>query len=262
MKTRAKKSSARIDLNADLGEGFGAYTMGADAEILPFVTSVNVACGFHAGDPMVIDRTVSMALRAGVAVGAHPSHWDLRGFGRRPILADPEEVEADVVYQVGAVAAFARGYGAWLTHVKPHGALYNQAATDERMARAIARGVARVSRDLILVGPATSEPMRRAAEAKGLRYAPEAFADRVYNKDGTLRSRRVPGSVITDPLEAAAQAVRIARDGTVAAGDGTEIPIAADTLCLHGDNPRAVENARTVREALEAAGISVQALDR
>ncbi len=252
----------RIDLNADLGEAFGAWNMGADAEILPFVTSVNVACGFHAGDPMVIDRTVALALGAGLAVGAHPSHFDLRGFGRRTIAVEPTEVEADVVYQVGALAAFVRTYGGWLSHVKPHGALYNQAAGDERLARAIARGVVRVSRSLIFVGPATSEPMRRAAEAKGLRYAAEAFADRAYKKDGTLQSRSVSGAVITDPEIAAAQAVRIARDGVVAAADGTEIPLRAETLCLHGDNPRVLEVARTVRAALEAAGVTVQALDR
>ncbi len=255
-------SPRRIDLNADLGEAFGAWNMGADAEILPFVTSVNVACGFHAGDPITMDRTVALALGAGVAVGAHPGHFDLRGFGRRTIAAEPAEVEADVVYQVGALAAFVRAYGGWLSHVKPHGALYNQAAVDERLARAIARGVVRVSRNLVLVGPATSEPMRRAAEAKGLRYAAEAFADRTYKNDGTLQSRSGSGAVISDPEIAAAQAVRIARDGVVAAGDGTEIPLRADTICLHGDTPRAVDNARTVRAALEAAGVTVQPLDR
>jgi UPF0271 protein len=254
-------ASSRVDLNADLGEGFGAWGMGADAEILPFVTSINVACGFHAGDPKVIERTVAAARRAGVAVGAHPSHFDLRGFGRRTILAEPDEVEADVVYQVGAVAAFAREGGGRLVHVKPHGALYNQAARDESLARAIARGAARVDPALILVGLASSEPMRRAAEAAGLRYAAEAFCDRAYDEDGTLRSRSQPGSLIADPAAAAAQAVRIARDGVVRT-DGAEVRVRADTLCLHGDTPRAVEIARAVRAALEAAGVAVQALDR
>jgi len=251
-----------VDLNADLGEGFGAYAMGADEAVLAYVTSANVACGFHAGDPTVIDRTVAYAVRAGVAVGAHPSHWDLRGFGRREIAADPAEVEADVVYQVGAVAAFARSHGSHLTHVKPHGALYNQAAREEGLARAIARGVARVGRDLVLVGLAASEAMRRAAEAEGLRYAAEAFADRAYDAAGRLVARSRPGALITDPASAAAKAVRIVRDRVVTAIDGAEVPLQADTLCLHGDNPHALAIARAVREALEAAGVSVQALGR
>jgi UPF0271 protein len=253
---------ARIDLNADLGESFGAYRMGADAEVLAFVTSANVACGFHAGDPTVIDRTVEGAVRAGVAVGAHPGHWDLRGFGRRVIAVDPEEVVADIVYQVGALTGFAVSHGTRLAHVKPHGALYNQAVGDERLAAAIARGVARAGRDLILVGLASSLIMRRAAEAEGLRFAAEAFADRVYEKDGTLRSRGLPGAVMTDPQTVAAQAVRIARDGVVTAADGTEVRLRADTLCLHGDTPNAVALARAVRGALEAAGVAVRALDR
>jgi UPF0271 protein len=254
--------AARIDLNADLGESFGAYSLGADAEVLAFVTSANVACGFHAGDPSVIDRTVEGAVRAGVAVGAHPGHWDLRGFGRRAIAADPEEVVADILYQVGALAGFAVSHGTRLTHVKPHGALYNQAVGDERLAAAVARGVARAGRELILVGLASSRIMRRAAEAEGLRFAAEAFADRVYEKDGTLRSRSFRGAVLTDPQTVAAQAVRIARDGVVTATDGSEVRIQADTLCLHGDTPGAVALARAVRSALEAAGVAVRALDR
>jgi UPF0271 protein len=253
---------ARIDLNADLGESFGAYSMGADAEVLAFVTSANVACGFHAGDPSVIDRTVAGAVRAGVAVGAHPGHWDLRGFGRRVIAVDPEEVVADIVYQVGALAAFAASHGTRLTHVKPHGALYNQAVGDERLAAAVARGVARAGRELILVGLASSGIMRRAAEAEGLRFAAEAFADRAYEKDGTLRSRRLRGAVMTDAQTVAAQAVRIAREGVVRAADGTEVRLQADTLCLHGDTENAVALARAVRGALEAAGVAVRALDR
>jgi 5-oxoprolinase (ATP-hydrolysing) subunit A len=252
---------ACVDLNADLGEGFGAWTMGADAEVLAFVTSANVACGFHAGDPSVIDRTVALALERGVAVGAHPSHWDLRGFGRRAIAADPEELAADVVYQVGAVAAFVKSRGAALRHVKPHGALYNQAAVDERLARAIARGIARVDRGLVFVGAANSEAMRRAAKTEGLRYAGEAFPDRAYNPDGTLVSRSVAGAVITDPARVAERALQLARDGVALAVDGTKIPLRAETLCLHGDNPEAVQNARAVREALGRAGVAVQALD-
>jgi UPF0271 protein len=252
----------RIDLNADLGEAFGAYAMGSDEAVLAYVSSANVACGFHAGDPTVIDRTVARAVRAGVAVGAHPSHFDLRGFGRREIAADPAEVEADVVYQVGAVEAFARAHGSHLTHVKPHGALYNQAARDETLARAVARGVARFRRDLVLVGLAGSAPMRRAAEAEGLRFAAEAFADRAYDAAGHLVPRSRPGALITDPASAAAKAVRIVCEGRVVSIDGATVPMAVDTLCLHGDNPHALEIARAVRRALEAAGVTVQAVAR
>ena len=253
-------SRARIDLNADVGEGFGAYDLGADADLLGYVTSANVACGFHAGDPMVMDRTVALAVRAGVAVGAHPGHFDLRGFGRRPIPAEPAEIERDVLYQVGALTAFARAHGVPLSHVKPHGALYNQAAVDDSVARAVARGVARAGGHAVLVGLCTTETMRRAAQAEGLPFAGEAFADRRYNADGTLQSRRVAGSVITDPAAAAAQALRIAREGVVTAVDGSSVRLCAQTLCVHGDNPSAVRNARAVRRALEEAGIEVRAL--
>jgi UPF0271 protein len=251
-----------IDLNADVGEGFGAWAMGQDADLLALVTSINVACGFHGGDPSVMDRTVAAAARAGVAVGAHPGYFDLRGFGRRPMSVPPEEVEADVLYQVGALMAFARAHGARLVHVKPHGALYNQAAADERLARAVARGTARAGGELILVGLASSAAMRRAAEAEGLRFAGEAFADRAYNDDGTLRSRQQPGAVITDPEAAARQAVAIAREGNVATSSGARVHVQAETVCLHGDNPGALANARAVREALAGAGIALRPLSR
>jgi UPF0271 protein len=250
----------RVDLNADLGEGFGAYAVGDDAGVLAFVTSANVACGFHAGDPRVMDRTVALAVRGGVAVGAHPGHFDLRGFGRRTIAAEPEEIETDVLYQVGALSAFARAHGTSLAHVKPHGALYNQAAADERVARAIARGVARADRTLVLVGLASSGPMRAAAAAEGLRFAAEAFADRRYEADGTLRARRLQGAVLTDPEAAAAQAVAIARDGHVTAADGSAVALRADTLCLHGDAPNAGAVAEAVRGALARAGVDVRPL--
>lgn len=251
----------RIDLNCDMGESFGIYRIGGDdSEMLRLVTSANVACGFHAGDPRIIDQTVELAAKNGVAVGAHPSHHDLRGFGRRAIAASADEVEADVVYQVGALMAFARAHGVALVHVKPHGALYNQAVGDEELASAIARGVARVSADLIFVGLATSSVMRKAAEDASLRYAGEAFADRVYNPDGTLQSRRIPGSVITDAARAAEQAVSIASRGKVTAHDGSEVALEAETLCLHGDNPAALDNARQVRDALEQNGVEVRSL--
>ena len=247
----------RIDLNCDMGEGFGAYRMGADVALMPLISSANIACGFHAGDPLVMEATVALATRHGVAVGAHPGFYDLRGFGRRAIIASASEVEADVLYQIGALVAFATAHGAPLVHVKPHGALYNQAAIDPVLAKAIARGVARFSNRLILVGLAGSEPMQQAADAEGLRFAPEAFADRTYNPDSTLQSRRFEGSLITDPAKAAAQAVRIARDGLVIAHDGTRVPVAAETICVHGDNPRAVEIVRAVREALIEGGLQV-----
>ena len=252
--------SLRIDLNADLGEGFGAWTLGDDEALLEHVTSANVACGFHAGDPRVIDRTVALAARAGVAIGAHPSHFDLRGFGRREIKAAPAEVEADVLYQVGALLAFASAHGAALRHVKPHGALYNQAVDDPVLSAAIARGASRACRGIVFVGLAGSQAMRRAAEACGLRYAAEAFVDRAYDAAGRLVSRSRPGAVVNDPQAAAATAVRLARDRVVRTIDGAELAVAADTLCLHGDNPNALGVARAVREALERAGVSVQSL--
>jgi UPF0271 protein len=249
-----------IDLNADVGESFGAWRLGDDEALFDLVTSVNVACGFHAGDPRVIDRTVGRALRAGLAVGAHPGHADLRGFGRRAIAAEPDEVEADVLYQVAAVDGFCRAHGGALRHVKPHGALYNQAAADAGLARAIARGVARYRRNLVLVGPATSEAMRAAAAAEGLRFAGEAFADRAYAREGTLVSRRAPGALLHEPTAAAAQALQIAQARCVTAQDGTLVPLEAATLCLHGDTPGAAAIARAVRATLEAAGVTVAPL--
>jgi UPF0271 protein len=252
----------RIDLNADVGEGFGPWTMGADEELLPFVSSINVACGFHGGDPRIMDRTVALAVRTGVALGAHPGYWDLRGFGRRALPPDPDEVECDVIYQVGALAAFARAHGAELTHVKPHGALYNQAAKDDALARAVARGVSRTSAGLRFVGLASSAAMRRAARAQGLPFAAEAFVDRRYLKDGSLAPRTMEGALIVDPALAASQAVSVVRERRAFTAEGEEVPIAADTLCLHGDNPRAVDVAWAVRQALESAGIAIQALSR
>lgn len=249
-----------IDLNGDVGESFGIYRAGNDEAIMPFLTSANIACGFHAGDPQTMDRTVALAKQHGVAVGAHPGYPDLRGFGRRPMQASPEDVEADVLYQIAALAGFTRAHGVELLHVKPHGALYNQAASDPALAGAIAKAVARFSRQLVLVGLATSSSMHGAAEAEKIRFAGEAFADRVYNPDGTLQSRKFAGSVITDPKSAAAQAVAIARDGKVKAHDGSEVPLHAETLCLHGDHPGAMQIAQAVRQALADANIEVRAL--
>lgn len=249
-----------IDLNADVGEGFGAWPMGNDAGLLPFVTSVNVACGFHAGDPLTMDRTVSAALERGIRIGAHPSYPDLRGFGRREMHAAPEEVETDVLYQAGALRAFVESRGGRLWHVKPHGALYNQAARDLDLARAIARGVRRLGGGVSLVGLATSAAFREAARIEGVTFAGEAFVDRAYESDGSLARRGTPGAVLDRSAAAAAQAVDLATAGRVTSRDGSVVPIVAETLCIHGDNPNAVEIAGAVRAALETAGVKVQAL--
>jgi UPF0271 protein len=251
---------ASIDLNADVGEGFGPWSPGDEESLFSSVTSVNIACGFHAGDPRTMDEAVSLAVRSGAAIGAHPGYWDLRGFGRREMAAAPGEIENDVLYQVGALAAFARSHGRSLVHVKPHGALYNQAARDAALAGAIARGVKRADGHLILVGLASSEIMRRAAEEAGLRFAGEAFADRAYEADGSLRSRGKPGAVLSDPAAAAGQAVRLAREGRVVSHDGHDVALRADTLCVHGDTPEAPAIARAVRAALEGAGVAVRPL--
>lgn len=250
----------RIDLNCDLGESFGAYTLGNDATLMPLITSANIACGFHAGDPQVMARTVRLALQHNVAIGAHPGFADLVGFGRRTLDATPDEIENDVLYQIGALAAFVRTEGARLAHVKPHGALYNLAATRLPIADAIARAVARFDANLILVGQPNSM-LERAAREHHLRFAREGFADRAYNRDGTLRSRREPGAVLGDPARAAAQALQMVRTQTVTTPEGETIAMPVDTLCIHGDSPHAVEIARAVRETLQNNGVRVVALD-
>jgi 5-oxoprolinase (ATP-hydrolysing) subunit A len=234
-----------IDLNCDLGESFGRYSLGNDDAIMPYVTSVNIACGFHAGDPAVMQATVRLAKAHGVKIGAHPGWPDLQGFGRREMKVDPAEAEAMVLYQVGALAAFVRAEGLALSHVKPHGALYNQAAQDVALAESVARAVKRFSVDLILVGLAGSG-LLEAGRAIGLSVAGEAFPDRGYNPDGTLMPRHLPGAVLKDPQEVAANAARLAREGILFGGQ----VVRPDMLCLHGDSPGAVENARLVREAL------------
>jgi UPF0271 protein len=247
--------AAAIDLNADVGEGFGD-----DEALVSVVTSVNVACGFHAGDPVLMDRTVALAAARGLALGAHPGYLDPSGFGRREWAVEPARVEAEVLYQVGALTAIARSHGVRVTHVKPHGALYNQAARDVALAEAVARGVRRADPSLVLVGLAASVPMRRAAEKEGLRFAGEAFADRAYEADGSLRPRSHEGAVLSDPEAAARQAVGIACRSSARALDGSEVPVEAETLSLHGDTPGALEIARAVRRAIEAAGVVVRAL--
>lgn len=250
----------RIDLNADVGESLGPWRMGDDERLVPLVSSVNVACGAHAGDPLTIATTVGLAARHGVAIGAHPGYPDLIGFGRRDLEMAPDELEASLVYQVGAVATFCREVGATLGHVKPHGALYNRAARDPVVADAIARAVRRVSSELLLVGLAGSVVLD-AGRGAGLAVAAEAFADRAYESDGTLRSRRLPGALLGSADAAAAQAVAIAVDGTARSHDGGKVRVKADTICIHGDTPDAVAFAVAIREALQRAGVTIAAID-
>jgi UPF0271 protein len=247
----------RIDLNADVGESLGSWPMGDDERLIPLVTSVNVACGVHAGDPLTIERTISTAIRHGVAIGAHPGYPDLVGFGRRDLDMAPDELEASLIYQIGGVAAFARDAGAQLGHVKPHGALYNRAARDPGVAASIARAVRRASADLVLVGLAGSVLLEAGREA-GLAVAAEAFADRAYEADGSLRSRRLGGALLDSPAAAADQALRIVRDGRVRTRDGAEVEVRADTICIHGDTPGAADFAAAIRRALEDAGVRVE----
>jgi UPF0271 protein len=246
----------RIDLNCDMGESFGAYSVGSDEALMGLITSANIACGYHAGDPLVMDRTVRLAVEHGVSIGAHPGFPDLVGFGRRAMQLTPEEIENAVLYQVGALAAFAYSANSELTHVKPHGALYNMAAKDVELARAVVRGIARAGADLIVVGLAGSTLIDAAQEA-GARVAREGFADRAYEADGSLRSRKLEGALIHDPEAAADQAVRMARDGVVVAYSGEAVPLQVDTLCVHGDTAGAIEIVRAIRQRLAAAGIDV-----
>ena len=250
-----------IDLNCDMGESYGAWSMGGDADLMPIITSANIACGWHAGDPVVMERTVRLALDHGVALGAHPGYPDLLGFGRRSLALSPAEAEAYVLYQVAALAGIAQAHGARLTHVKPHGQLYNDAVANPALAAAIARAVARLDDRLILVGLAGSALVQAGRDA-GLTVAEEVFADRVYEADGRLRSRRLPDAMLHDPARSAEQALRMVRDGQVVAYDGTVVPVRADTVCIHGDGPTAPPIARELRARLEAAGVAVRRLSR
>ncbi|OWR28457.1 lactam utilization protein LamB [Saccharibacillus sp. O23] len=253
------QSRAALDLNCDLGESFGAYSLGRDAEILPYVTSANIACGFHAGDPSVMRRTVRLALEAGVAIGAHPGLPDLVGFGRRNMDVSAEDVFAMTLYQIGALEAIARAEGGSVRHVKPHGALYNMAAVRRDLAEAIAEAVYRANPALTLFGLANSE-LTRAAGRLGLRAAHEAFADRGYLADGTLMPRGLPGALIADAEVAASRVVRMALEERVRTPDGQDVPLRADTFCLHGDGEHALLFASKIRAACEAAGIEVRAV--
>ncbi|CAM3914677.1 LamB/YcsF family protein [Mesobacillus zeae] len=245
-----------VDLNCDLGEGFGNYRMANEAEILSFVTSVNIACGFHAGDPSTMRETVQLALEKGVSIGAHPGLQDLVGFGRRNISLKPQEAYDIVVYQIGALQAFVQSEGGVMQHVKPHGALYNMAAKDERLAMAVAEAVYKTNPELILFGLAGSE-LIRAGKTAGLRTAEEVFADRTYQNDGSLTSRLQQDALISSDDEAASQVIRMVKEGKVMTRQGTDFALRAETVCIHGDGPHALDFARHIQRELQQAGIEV-----
>ncbi|MGN8027338.1 LamB/YcsF family protein [Microbacterium sp. 22242] len=245
-----------LDLNSDLGESFSSWRMGDDAAMLELVSSANVACGFHAGDAPTARRTVRLAARNGVAVGAHVGYRDLAGFGRRFLDVDAETLANETLYQIGALRALAAAEGVRVSYVKPHGALYNRIVHDEAQAAAVVEGVALAGDDLALVGLPGSAVLR-IAEERGLRAVREAFADRAYRADGTLVPRSEPGAVIHDPSEVAARVLGLARTGTMTATDGSAVAILADSVCVHGDTPGAVAIAGAVRDALDAAGVTV-----
>lgn len=245
----------RTNLNADMGEGYGAYEIGADEALLQVVKSASIACGFHGGDFRIMHRLARLAGEKGVSIGAHPGFNDLWGMGRRRIAMPADEAEYMIAYQIGALQALASYSGVALTHVKPHGALYHMAAEDEALAGALARGVKAVDPSLILVGLAGSS-MQEAAERLGLCFAREGFADRAYLEDGTLAPRNVPGSVIHDPGQAVEQVLRIVEEGEVITLSGSRIAIDADTICLHSDAPNAALVGTAVAEALAAAGVA------
>lgn len=249
----------KIDINCDMGESFGAWTLGRDSDVIKYISSANIACGYHAGDPQVMNKTVQLARENGVAVGAHPGYPDLAGFGRRNMDCTPDEVRDLVIYQIGALRGFCSLHGVKMQHVKPHGSLYNASVGNEPLLRAIAGAIAAVDRNLIWVvlGGVQTDLTREIAAAAGIRVACEAFPDRTYDPDGKLTSRRSPGAVIEDPKKSAEQALRMALEGEIIAVDGSRLKMDIHTLCLHGDNPAAVEHTRTIREALEAEGISI-----
>jgi 5-oxoprolinase (ATP-hydrolysing) subunit A len=250
--------AATIDLVADLGEGFGSYRMGDDDALLDIVSSANIACGFHAGDPMIMAATVAKCAERGVAVGAHPSFPDLRGFGRYAIDLPAAEVQADVLYQLGALSAFAAVQGVRVRHMAPHGRLGNLVAVREDYAEAIADAVAHAAPDLVIL--AGLGAMERAARARGLRVAIVGNIDRAYSDDGTLVPRSQPGAVLHDPEEIAERAVRLVIDGVILTVTGRELPVSVDTILVHGDTPEAVVTAQRVRSALEAAGVRISKL--
>ena len=249
----------KIDINCDMGESFGTYKLGMDEKVIQYITSANIACGWHAGDPLVMDKTVKMAADRGVGVGVHPGYPDLLGFGRRNMDCTLEEIRKYIIYQIGALQAFCTVHGVKMRHVKPHGNLYLTAVENEGVARAIAEGIVSVDPDLMYVAlaGAKGELMTRIGREVGLKVVYEAFPDRAYTPEGTLQSRREPGAVIKDPQEVSERALRMAKEGKVIAVDGTPISLEVQTLCVHGDTPTAVELVKSIREALEADEVKV-----
>ena len=250
----------RVDLNSDLGESFGRYTLGMDDRVIPLITSANVACGYHASDPVVMEKTIRMAKEAGIHVGAHPGFPDLMGFGRRNMAVSPEEAKAYTTYQLGALDAFCRAKGVKMQHVKPHGALYNMAAKDYALSKAICEAVAEFDKDLIVLALSGGE-LARAALDMGLRTALEVFADRAYEEDGSLVNRRKEGAMITDEEEAISRVVRMIKENKVRAITGKDIPIRADSVCVHGDGAKALAFVERIRETLTKEGIEICPLD-
>jgi UPF0271 protein len=248
-----------IDINCDMGESFGAYTIGMDSEVIRYISSANIACGFHAGDPGVMNRTVRLAKENGVGIGAHPGYPDLAGFGRRNMDCMPDEVRDYVIYQIAALRGFCALHSVKLQYVKPHGSLYNMCVGNEPLSRAVAEAIASVDPELLWVtlGGAQAGLAQKIAAAAGLRVVFEAFPDRAYTADGKLAPRKLPGAVITDPKLAAEQALRMAKEGRVIAMDGTVIEMEVHTLCVHGDNPSAVDHVRKIRQMLEAEGLRI-----
>jgi UPF0271 protein len=251
--------TTKIDINCDMGESFGVYTLGMDSEVIKSISSANIACGYHAGDPHVMNVTVKLAHENGVAVGAHPGYPDLTGFGRRSMDCTPDEVRDFVIYQIGALHGFCSLHGVKMQHVKPHGSLYNMCVGNESLLRAIAEAIAAVDPRLIWVvlGGAQAPLARKIADEEGIRVAFEGFPDRTYDSDGKLTSRKRPGAVIEDPKKSVEQALRMALDGGIIAVDGSRLKMDIHTLCLHGDNPSAVQHTRAIRQALEAEGVLI-----
>lgn len=253
-------ASPLVDLVADLGEGFGAWHMGDDEDLLDLLSSANVACGFHAGDPRIMDATVAACVARGVSVGAHPSFPDLVGFGRRTMDLTADEVRTDVTYQIGALSAFASYHGVRVAHVAPHGRLGNLVAVREDYAVAVVDAVAGIDPSLIVL--AQEGELAKAARRRGLAVGIVGIADREYNDDGTLVSRDMPGAVIRDPEVIAARTIRMVTEGAIRSVNGVDLPILADTVLLHGDTPGAVRVARSIRAGLESAGVEISSLDR
>lgn len=249
----------QIDLNSDIGEGFGAYTLGDDSEIIKYITAANIACGWHAGDPMVMDHVVGMAKQRGAAVGAHPSYPDLMGFGRRKMVLSFQEVKNYVKYQIGALSAFTTSHGLKLHHMAPHGAMGNQCQYDEEISQAICEAVYEFDKDVIIYHCAGAV-LGQVAESMGMRTAAEIFADRAYMDDLSLAPRKMEGSMITDEDFAITRCIRMIKEGKVTSLDGKELDIKGDTLCVHGDGPKAIEFVRRIRQAFEIEGIQIKSL--